>query len=173
MLHNKSKRHRKCSMQRLGQRHVHSCKRQLLQIIQALFVFTEDSHQWPCTSDIGSTRVKASNLQSVHDQVVQVLLVRQEVAELPGHQLLHTCFLSADEALNHHTAGEHSSSAHVGRQECPPHACRHSVAAFRVDVVDSKAHNRARAYQTCCHRLTSSCSKLSNMNRCWAYEDIT
>ncbi len=125
-------------MQRLGQRHVHSCKRQLLQIIGALFVFT-DSHQWPCTCDIGSTSVKASDLQSVHDQVVQVLLVRQEVTELPGNQLLHTCLLSTDEALNHHTADQHSSSAHVGlfKQECPSHACRHSIAALRVNKFET------------------------------------
>ena len=119
-------------MQRLGQGQVNSCRHQLLQIIQAVFVFMEDAYQWPCTGDIGSTSVQASDLQSVHDQVIQVLLVRQEVAELPGHQLLHTCFLSTDEALDHHTADEHPSSAHVDlfRQTCPPHACRNSVAAL-------------------------------------------
>lgn len=42
----------------------------------------------------------------MHHQVIQVLLVSQEMTELLGHQLLHTCLLCADEALNHHTADE-------------------------------------------------------------------
>ena len=40
----------------------------------------------------------------MHDQIIQVLLVSEEVAELLGHELLHACLLSADKALNHHAA---------------------------------------------------------------------
>jgi len=178
MLHSKSKRHRRCSMQRLRQGQAHSCRRQLLQMIQAVFVFTEDSHQWPCRGDIGSTIVKASDLQSVHDQVIQVLLVRQEVAELLGHQLLHTCFLSTDEALNHHTADRHSSSAHVllcraySDRNVLQHARKHSVAALCVNKFKAPKLTTQQKHNTCCHSLTSSCS-MSNMNKYWEYEDIT
>lgn len=43
-------------------------------------------------------------LKGVHDQVIHVMIVHQEVAELLGQHLLDAVLLCADEALNHHTA---------------------------------------------------------------------
>lgn len=39
----------------------------------------------------------------MHDQVVHVMVMHQEVMELLGQHLLDAVFLCADEALNHHT----------------------------------------------------------------------
>lgn len=38
----------------------------------------------------------------MHDKIIQILLVVQEVTKLPGHAFLDTGFLSTDEALKHH-----------------------------------------------------------------------
>ena len=40
----------------------------------------------------------------MHDKIIQILLVVQEVPELPGHAFLDAGFLGADEALQHHPA---------------------------------------------------------------------
>ena len=40
----------------------------------------------------------------MHDKVIHVVIMHQEVAELPGQHLLDAALLCADEALNHHTA---------------------------------------------------------------------
>ena len=56
------------------------------------------------TVDINCKSCKSAHLQGVHDQIIEILLVSEEVAELLGHELLHTCLLSADKALNHHAA---------------------------------------------------------------------
>ena len=38
----------------------------------------------------------------MHDKIIQILLVVQEVTKLPGHAFLDTGFLSTDDALQHH-----------------------------------------------------------------------
>lgn len=43
-------------------------------------------------------------LKGMHDQVIHVMIVHQEIAELLSQHLLDTVLLCADEALNHHTA---------------------------------------------------------------------
>ena len=43
-------------------------------------------------------------LKGVHDKVIHVVIVHQEVAELLGQHLLNTVLLCADKALNHYTA---------------------------------------------------------------------
>lgn len=40
----------------------------------------------------------------MHDKVIEVFLMVQEMAELLSHALLHTGLLCADEALQHHPA---------------------------------------------------------------------
>lgn len=83
-------------------------------------------------------------LKGMHDKVIHVVIVHQEVAELLGQHLLHAVLLCADEALNHHTA-KHTminktigtklvllDSTHIQGLCCPatiqPHTCRELVA---------------------------------------------
>lgn len=52
-------------------------------------------------------------LKSMHDKVIQIFFVVEEMAEFPGHALLHAGLLCADEAFQHHpTHGmqQHSNS---------------------------------------------------------------
>lgn len=41
-------------------------------------------------------------LKSMHDKVIQILFVVEEVVEFPGHALLDAGLLCADEAFQHH-----------------------------------------------------------------------